>query len=318
MTKERAGVTIWRSIYPILIFLGVDTLISMVPMYAHMFREIFAWMAANPNAEITTELIEQFTESATNYLYSIALYITLIRSFILIPLFFVFMHLDTRRDKRLEKHVEYKPYKHLWLLILIPLGIVSCLGFNNFVSMMVDWMQSGIDALGIEYDLMSTFNDTSEVIYSGGIVLQLLVTCVCAPLVEETLFRGIVHKRLRGIMGATPAMIISSVLFGIIHGNIVQFIYATLIGLICAYVYEKFKTICAPILVHFSANIFSVFITFLTQANTDTTGDVPSIGYYMLLTVALLAVIFVLLFILEKKFNREPKNISNSEMENAQ
>lgn len=318
MTKERAGVTIWRSIYPILIFLGVDTLISMVPMYAHMFREIFAWMAANPNAEITTELIEQFTESATNYLYSIALYITLIRSFILIPLFFVFMHLDTRRDKRLEKHVEYKPYKHLWLLILIPLGIVSCLGFNNFVSMMVDWMQSGIDALGIEYDLMSTFNDTSEVIYSGGIVLQLLVTCVCAPLVEETLFRGIVHKRLRGIMGATPAMIISSVLFGIIHGNIVQFIYATLIGLICAYVYEKFKTICAPILVHFSANIFSVFITFLTEANTDTTGDVPSIGYYMLLTVALLAVIFVLLFILEKKFNREPKNTSNSEMENAQ
>lgn len=318
MTQERKGITIWRSIYPILIFLGVDTLISMVPMYAYMFRDIFAWMAENPNAEMTSEVIQQFTENATNYLYSVAMYITLFRSIVLIPLFFVFMHLDTKRDKRLDKHVEYKPYNLLWLLILIPIGIVSCLGFNNFVSMMVNWMQTGLDSLGIDYDLMSGFNDASEVIYSGGIVIQLLVSCVCAPLVEETLFRGLVFKRLRGIMNTTAAMVISSVLFGIIHGNIVQFIYATLVGFICAYVYEKFKTISAPILVHASANIFSVFVTFLSGANSDTSGEMPSIGYYMLLTVALLAVTFVLLFILEKKFNREPKNIPNSEMENEQ
>ena len=318
MTKERTGVAIWRSIYPILIFLGVDTLISMVPMYGFMFRDIFAWMAENPNAELTSEMIQQFTENATNYLYSIAMYITLIRGFILVPVFFIFMYMDKRRDKRLERYVEYKPYKLVWLLILIPIGIVSCVGFNNFVSMMVDWMQTGLDSLGIDYDLMSGFNDTSEVIYSGGIVIQLLVTCVFAPLVEETLFRGLVHKRLRGVMGATPAMIISSVLFGIIHGNIVQFIYATLVGLICAYVYEKFKTISAPILVHGSANIFSVFLTFLFEANADTSGEELSIGYYMLLTVCLLAVTFILLMILEKKFNREPKNTPNSEMENAQ
>ena len=246
------------------------------------------------------------------------MYITLIRGFILVPVFFIFMYMDKRRDKRLERYVEYKPYKLVWLLILIPIGIVSCVGFNNFVSMMVDWMQTGLDSLGIDYDLMSGFNDTSEVIYSGGIVIQLLVTCVFAPLVEETLFRGLVHKRLRGVMGATPAMIISSVLFGIIHGNIVQFIYATLVGLICAYVYEKFKTISAPILVHGSANIFSVFLTFLFEANADTSGEELSIGYYMLLTVCLLAVTFILLMILEKKFNREPKNTPNSEMENAQ
>ena len=318
MTKERTGITIWRSIYPILIFLGVDTLISMVPMYAYMFRDIFAWMAENPNAEMTSEVIQQFTENATNYLYSVAMIITLIRSCILVPVFFILMHLDTRRDKKLEKHVEFKPYNLLWLLILVPIGIASCLGFNNFVSMMVDWMQSGIDALGIEYDLMSGFNDTSEVLYSGGIVLQLAVTCIGAPLVEETLFRGLVYKRLRGIMNVTPAMIISSVLFGIIHGNIVQFIYATLVGFICAYVYEKFKTLSAPVLVHASANIFSVFLTFLMDASTDVEGEVLSIGYYMLETVCLLAVTFLLLMLLEKKFNREPKNIQNSEMENAQ
>lgn len=318
MTQERKGITIWRSIYPILIFLGVDILISMVPMYAYMFRDIFAWMTENPNAEITSDVIEQFTESATNYLYSIATIITVIRSVILIPLFFVFMHLDTRRDKRLNKHVEFKPYSLLWLLILIPIGIASCWGFNNFVSMMIDWLQSGIDALGVDYDLTSGFNDTSEVIYSSGIVLLLLTTCICAPLVEELLFRGLVFKRLRGIMSATPAMIISSLLFGIIHGNIVQFIYATLVGFVCAYVYEKFKTISAPILVHASANIFSVFVTFLSEASTDTSGVEPSIGYYMLQTVCLLAVTFILLMILEKKFNREPKTIPNSEMENEQ
>ena len=38
--KESAGVFIWRLLYPVLIFLGVEMAIEMIVMYAYMFHEI--------------------------------------------------------------------------------------------------------------------------------------------------------------------------------------------------------------------------------------------------------------------------------------
>jgi hypothetical protein len=43
--------------------------------------------------------------------------------------------------------------------------------------------------------------------------------------------------------------------------NLLQFIYATCLGLLLAYVYEQFRTILAPILLHAAANAFSILIT---------------------------------------------------------
>jgi len=52
---------------------------------------------------------------------------------------------------------------------------------------------------------------------------------------------------------------ISALLFGVFHGNIVQGIYGTLMGLLIAYVYEKYDNFIAPVIIHVAAN-FSVYI----------------------------------------------------------
>ena len=49
---------------------------------------------------------------------------------------------------------------------------------------------------------------------------------------------------------------VSGLLFGLFHGNLVQAVYATLLGIVLAIVYEIYDSILAPILFHAVANLF--------------------------------------------------------------
>ena len=55
-------------------------------------------------------------------------------------------------------------------------------------------------------------------------------------------------------------MFFSALAFGIIHGNIVQGIYAFTVGLFFAWLMERYQRIIAPVLAHMSANLFVVLL----------------------------------------------------------
>ena len=58
--------------------------------------------------------------------------------------------------------------------------------------------------------------------------------------------------------GFLSAALYSAVIFSLLHGNMVQMIYALFLGVIYAYMYEKYGSVKAPILAHITANILSV------------------------------------------------------------
>ena len=75
------------------------------------------------------------------------------------------------------------------------------------------------------------------------------------PFLEEVLFRQIIFGTLRNRFSFAVSAVVSSLCFGIYHMNVVQFIYAFLMGLILAYVYEKDRRLRVPFIVHSAANI---------------------------------------------------------------
>ena len=75
-----------------------------------------------------------------------------------------------------------------------------------------------------------------------------------------------------------PAAILSSIIFGAFHGNMVQAVYAFLIGLVCVFVYEKYKSIVASIFLHISANMFSLMISSLSAGNTESVESAAAIS----------------------------------------
>ncbi len=306
MKKPSVGKVIWSCILPLLIFLGVDTVISFVAMFVIAFIETFKAGSAAMSDFYT--VYNDVMNSTMDTFMKYALYFTVARCAIVVPIFFVLMNKRDKKEMKEGSFVRYEKFNKWWMLLIVPLGVVACIGFNNLVMMIAELAQAFINYiiesfnLGIEYDIFGAFNETSEIIYSGGIVLQILATCVGAPFAEELLFRGLIHKNLRKVMNMIPAMLISSLLFGIIHGNIIQGIYAFLIGLICAFVYEKFKTIWAPIILHAAANSFAVITTFLS---TESEGVGVGLGGYVLYTVILISIAVGLMLLIEKKVNRK-------------
>ncbi|MBR5610954.1 MAG: CPBP family intramembrane metalloprotease [Bacteroidales bacterium] len=95
----------------------------------------------------------------------------------------------------------------------------------------------------------------------NSVLWSSMTVCVCAPLLEELLCRGIM---LRGMMekGVSPAKAIfwSSLIFGVIHMNPWQALPAFLLGLLFGWLYYKTGNIWITIFLHFLNNASSLFI----------------------------------------------------------
>lgn len=95
-------------------------------------------------------------------------------------------------------------------------------------------------------------NKLEMLIYGLGVVLVAVV-------VEEIIFREIVFKGLLLVMPLPMALLISSLIFAISHGNLIQFIYTFLMGGLFAYLLYIQKSVLYSIIAHASFN----FIAFL-------------------------------------------------------
>ena len=74
---------------------------------------------------------------------------------------------------------------------------------------------------------VKAINTGAENIAGGNAFGTFMIAVIAAPVVEEILFRGIVLRSMRKFTPVWAAILISSVLFGVYHLNIVQAAYAT-------------------------------------------------------------------------------------------
>lgn len=137
--------------------------------------------------------------------------------------------------------------RNYWMIIVI--SIATAIGLNNILL----WINLS------QYS--EAYQETAQRLYSPTLVEQILTTGILIPIIEEILFRGLVFGLIRKRLSFVWAMSISSVLFGVYHGNLVQFVYATICGILLTYFYEKFGSVAAPILAHMMMNLTAVILT---------------------------------------------------------
>lgn len=89
------------------------------------------------------------------------------------------------------------------------------------------------------------------VAFGIGLVLYGLVS----PLAEEVVFRGVIYNRMRRFFGSYVGIAASAFFFGVFHGNLVQGVYGTAMGICIAYVYERSGKFFMPFLFHAAANL---------------------------------------------------------------
>lgn len=108
----------------------------------------------------------------------------------------------------------------------------------------------------------SSNNAVKNVIMDNSIWQNAVFVGIIGPIVEELLFRKLLIDRLYKF-GEATAVLVSSMMFGIYHGNITQFVYATMVGLILAYVYVKSGKIIYTMLIHIVINMLGSVVSIL-------------------------------------------------------
>ena len=164
--------------------------------------------------------------------------------------------------------------------------------FISFGVMMI----GNLIGTGINYGIASIAGKemtvvTAELMSGVDLWQNVLMIAILAPVLEELLFRKLLIDKFSRF-GEGVAILTSALMFGLYHGNIVQFIYATALGVVLGYVYSKSRKIHFTIIIHMLINFCSgVFGTYVIGASNMTeisaqleiyekAGDMASVAEY--------------------------------------
>lgn len=145
------------------------------------------------------------------------------------------------------------------LLISIALGFVLYF-INTFVA---NAFASVIAAFGFE----SLSSQASTKITYGLLLKDLVLSCILPGICEEFLHRGIMLHAGKKHVNTKYCLIISSILFGLMHLNIRQFFYAAILGFLMGYVTLVADSIIPSIIIHFMNNFLSNYMFYGTHLN---------------------------------------------------
>lgn len=107
-------------------------------------------------------------------------------------------------------------------------------------------------------ELSESYQEQEAAFYGNSmLLLELAAYALLIPLLEELLYRGIVYQRLRAWIGVRNAVIVSALIFGAMHFNFVQFVYAGCVGIFLALCME-YGGLRAAVLAHMLTNLLSV------------------------------------------------------------
>ena len=149
---------------------------------------------------------------------------------------------DYIKNDRIEKPLRF---------VGIGLGTV---GFGLILTNLIMKSLEGTQILQNALDLMENAFSGQGTIY--GLVV-LLVVVIGAPLVEALLFRGVLFEELDRVVSRKTTIILTALIFGIYHFNILQTPNTVVMGLVLAFAYQRTRSIKAPIIIHATNNILA-------------------------------------------------------------
>lgn len=151
--------------------------------------------------------------------------------------------------------------KVMYFVALIALGILVQIGAIYIMNGILMGFAS-LSEIGEQYSELSDSLTTLE-------FKQTIQVILISPVLEELVFRftfiGLVLKMIRDIKDFKGSFwsvnIVASIMFGIYHWNIVQFVYATILGLMLGFIFYKMGGYLASLIVHMVINTAGLYLT---------------------------------------------------------
>jgi len=277
--RENILLKLWKVTYPVGIYFLISNIISVVYVMISAVMIQARTISSGEGLDVLT-----LQEELTTLIYKNSMMLTALAAAIMIPIAWLLFRSDRKKE-----NIRYEKCNTGLFALIIVVAAVACMGGNQLLSI------SRLDVL------FPGFNEVQEALYGGSIYMEVLAAVIMDQIVEELLFRGLVYRRIRNYAGRMPAMVLSSLFFGIYHGNVVQGVYAFAIGMLFAFIYDKYKTLIAPILAHVFANLVSVLSVETGIFDFMYTNDLS----FYISTVVEVVVCIVLIVFINKKVSRK-------------
>ena len=137
--------------------------------------------------------------------------------------------------------------KKPWFIIIVVLTAYSTTVVFNWLFGLIPW-----DMLGDKNVVQD-----NDAFYSIPLYLRLISYVIIGPFSEEVLFRGVIFSRFRKLMPLWGAAFGSAVFFGIYHGNLMQGLYALIMGFLMCVFMDYGGSIFYAFIFHVIANLIS-------------------------------------------------------------
>lgn len=237
--------SVWRCMTPLLIYLIVQNVMSFLVMLVYYMQSGIVSIEGLTADELMEKLLTMALENQEMLNFAI-----LIFSYaLMLPIYIWMYRKDTKRYilQGEENRVPAVPVVFYGFLIL--LGAASCISGSNMIYM------TGINSSSESYTA------AASALYSAGLIPEIIGIGLISPMAEEFLFRGLVYRRFKEISPSAISMVWASLIFALLHNNMVQGIYAFVMGMVLCYARERYGSMLAPVVIHIASNLMAVFAT---------------------------------------------------------
>ncbi len=172
-------------------------------------------------------------------------------------------------------------FKNVVLCCIVGIGIYF---LNIFVASI---FASLLQAMGYQYN----HNDNA---FSGywGLVISIVLTAILPAICEEFLHRGVLLNGMIKQYGVHRAILWSSLLFGLMHMNVGQFFYATILGWFMGVTVLASGSLWGSVIIHFANNALATYSSFAEELNLPGANLVSLMfGNGIVLILAVLAIV---------------------------
>jgi len=186
----------------------------------------------------------------------------------------------------------------LLFVCVLPLSLLSgefyriAYGIWSAFAEQIPWLQ--------QFDQMQTMEMVKEMAENSSLWALILVIAVCPAIGEELVFRGAIGRGLLARWGLIPGILITSVMFGLVHMHPAHAIAVIPLGIFMHFVYVVTKSFWAPVLVHFLNNAFAVTVAKMMSQfpeNAAKLGDETQAVHPMITLAAVLFLTVVCLYL---------------------
>ena len=283
--KNIENINILYLIEIVLIILGFSIIISLI--------QVICIALGMDQAET----VEKFTKLVND---NHILAMVLSQGLLFIPMLIFYLN----KKKLVKETIRFKPIdlKTCVLIIVLTYSLMPIMTFINMLSMTV-----------VKNKISETI---TNVVSKESILIAVICVAIIPAFVEELLCRGLIYNTYVEV-NIKKAVLLSGLMFGLLHCNFNQFAYAFFMGVVFALVVEATDTTLSTIMMHFIINANSLILSYITtQTGVKVSYDDVDYSIAQVLSwgrFALIALVpSILIYVRIAKINGRYEHIKNS------